>query len=79
MPGNVGLMWADGTSRAGLQDDRRFPPRHNGAAIRNVCRRFVELCRGLKLLSSDMVAIDGSRTADRTSPTGFDMKTVRLC
>ncbi|CAD6563429.1 IS1182 family transposase ISBusp4 [Paraburkholderia sabiae] len=74
---------------------------------------FVELCRGLKLLSSDMAAIDGSKfkasnsrdrnytaskidkrqeqiedsvqryldliaTADRTSPTGFDVKTVRL-
>lgn len=72
-----------------------------------------DLCRGLKLLSSDMVAIDGSKfkavnspdrnftagkigkrqqqieesvqryldmieTADRTSPTGFDVKTVRL-
>jgi transposase len=35
--------------------------RDSGAAIRNVCRRFVELCRGLKLLSSDMVAIDGSK------------------
>jgi transposase len=35
--------------------------RDNGLAIRNVCRRFVELCRGLKLLSSDMVAIDGSK------------------
>jgi hypothetical protein len=87
--------------------------RDSGVAIRNVCRRFVELCRGLKLLSSDMVAIDGSKfkasnsrdrnymtskldkrqqqieesvqryldliaTADRTSPTGFDVKTVRL-
>lgn len=84
-----------------------------GAAIRNVCRRSVELCRGLKLLSSDMVAIDGSKfkssnshdrnytaskinrrqqqieesvqryldlieTADRTSPTGFDVKSIRL-
>jgi transposase len=35
--------------------------RDNGAAIHNVCRRFVELCHGLKLLSGDMVAIDGSK------------------
>jgi transposase len=26
-----------------------------------VCRRFVELCRTLKLLSGDTVAIDGSK------------------
>jgi hypothetical protein len=109
---NVELMWLTG---------RRAPDfktiagcrRDDGAAIRNVCRRFVELCRGLKLLSSNMVAINGSRfktvnsrdknyttgkidkrrqqieesvqrlldaieTADRTGPTGFDVKTVRL-
>ena len=35
--------------------------RDNGPTIGNVCRRFVELCRRLKLLSSDMVAIDGSK------------------
>ena len=35
--------------------------RDNGAIIRKVCRRFVELCRGLKLLSSDIVAIDVSK------------------
>ncbi len=87
--------------------------RGSGAAIRNACRRSVELCRGLKLPSSDMVAIDGSKfkasncrdrnyaaskidkrqqqieesvqryldlmeTADRTCPTGFDVKNVRL-
>src|ERR1700760_4210839 len=51
---------ADRTSGAGLQEDRRLPPRQ-WPSHRNVCRRFVELCRGLKLLSGDVVAIDGSK------------------
>ena len=51
---------ADGTSDTDLKTIADFR-RDNGAAIRNVCRRFVELCRGLKLLSGDMVAIDGSK------------------
>src|ERR1700761_5197458 len=109
---NVELMWLTGRLAPDFKTIADFR-RDNGPAIRNVCRRFVELCRGLKLLSSDMVAIDGSRfkavnsrdknytagkidkrrqqieesvqryldaidSADRTSPTGFDVKTVRL-
>ena len=109
---NVELMWLTGRLAPDFKTIADFR-RDNGAAIRNVCRRFVELCRGLKLLSSDMVAIDGSKfkavnsrdrnytagkidkrqqqieesvqryldmieTADRTSPIGFDVKTVRL-
>ncbi len=109
---NVELMWLTGRLAPDFKTIADFR-RDNGLAIRNVCRRFVELCRGLKLLSSDMVAIDGSKfkavnsrdrnftagkidkrqqqieesvqryldmieTADRTSPTGFDVKTVRL-
>jgi hypothetical protein len=109
---NVELMWLTGRLAPDFKTIADFR-RDSGAAIRNVCRRFVELCRGLKLLSSDMVAIDGSKfkasnsrdrnytaskidkrqqqieesvqryldlieTADRTSPTGFDVKTVRL-
>lgn len=35
--------------------------RDNGAGIRNVCRRFVALCRDLKLFSQELVAIDGSK------------------
>jgi len=105
-------MWLTGRLAPDFKTIADFR-RNNGVAIRNVCRRFVELCRGLKLLSSDMVAIDGSRfkaansrdknytagkidkrrqqieesvqryvdaieTADRISPTGFDVKTVRL-
>jgi transposase len=109
---NVELMWLTGRLAPDFKTIADFR-RDNGPAIRNVCRRFVELCRGLKLLSSDMVAIDGSKfkavnsrdrnftagkidkrqqqieesvqryldmieTADRTSPIGFDVKTVRL-
>jgi len=109
---NVELMWLTGRLVPDFKTIADFR-RDNGPAIRSVCRRFVELCRGLKLLSSDMVAIDGSKfkavnsrdrnytagkidkrqqqieervqryldmieTADRTSPTGFDVKTVRL-
>src|SRR5471030_3165326 len=109
---NVELMWLTGRLAPDFKTIADFR-RDNGLAIRNVCRRFVELCRGLRLLSGDMVAIDGSRfkavnsrdknytaakidkrqqqieesvqryldaiaTADRTSPIGFDVKTVRL-
>ena len=109
---NVELMWLTGRLAPDFKTIADFR-RDNGVAIRNVCRRFVELCRGLKLLSSDVVAIDGSKfkavnsrdknytagkidkrrqqieesvqryldaidTADRISPTGFDVKTVRL-
>ncbi|MDP9651525.1 transposase [Paraburkholderia caledonica] len=109
---NVELMWLTGRLAPDFKTIADFR-RDNGPAIRNACRRFVELCRGLKLLSSDMVAIDGSKfkavnsrdrnytagkidkrqqqieesvqryldmieTADRISPTGFDVKTVRL-
>lgn len=109
---NVELMWLTGRLAPDFKTIADFR-RDNGPAIRNVCRRFVELCRGLKLLSSDMVAIDGSKfkavnsrdrnytagkidkrqqqieesvqryldmieTADRISPTGFDVKTPRL-
>jgi len=35
--------------------------RDNSAGIRNVCRRFVMLCRELKLFSQALVAIDGSK------------------
>jgi transposase len=33
----------------------------NGAAIRQVCNRFVTLCRQLNLLAEATVAIDGSK------------------
>jgi transposase len=68
---NVELMWLTGRLAPDFKTIADFR-RDNGPAIRNVCRRFVELCRGLKLLSNDMVAIDGSKfkavnSRDRTS------------
>jgi transposase len=35
---------------------------NNGAAIRQVCREFVLLCRRLDLFSQALVAIDGSKS-----------------
>jgi hypothetical protein len=105
---NVEMIWLTGRPAPDFKTIADFR-RDNGAVIRNVCRRFVELCGGLKLLSGDMVAIDGGNfqavnsrdrnyttgtidthqqqieeivlryldaieTADRTSPTGFDVK-----
>ncbi|MGF6933974.1 transposase [Paraburkholderia sp. UCT70] len=56
----VELMWLTGRLAPDFKTIVDFR-RDNGPAIRNVCRRFVELYRGLKLLSGDMVAIDGSK------------------
>jgi len=57
---NVELMWLTGRLAPDFKTIADFR-RDNGPAIRNVCRRFVELCRGLTLLSGEMVAIDGSK------------------
>ena len=57
---NVEVMWLLGKlvpDHKTIADFRR----DNGAGIRNVCRRFVVLCRDLKLFSQAVVAIDGSR------------------
>lgn len=35
--------------------------RDNGTGIRNVCRRFVAVCRDLRLFSQALVAVDGSK------------------
>lgn len=35
--------------------------RNNGDGIRNVCRRFVMICRDLKLFTQAVVAIDSSK------------------
>jgi len=57
---NVELMWLIGRLAPDFKTIADFR-RDNGAGIRNVCRRFVELCRELKLLSQAVVAIDGSK------------------
>ena len=57
---NVDLMWLTGRLAPDFKTIADF--RHdNGAGIRNVCRRFVVLCRDLKLFSQGAVAIDGSK------------------
>jgi transposase len=57
---NVELMWLTGRLAPDFKTIADFR-RDNGRGIRNVCRRFVELCRELKLFSQALVAIDGSK------------------
>ena len=53
-------MWLTGRLAPDFKTIADF--RHdNGAGIRNVCRRFVVLCRELKLFSQALVAIDSSK------------------
>ena len=57
---NVEVMWLTGRlvpDHKTIADFRR----DNGAAIRRVCARFVELCRSLSLFAETSVAIDGSK------------------
>ena len=57
---NVELMWLTGRLAPDFKTIADFR-RDNGTGIRNVCRRFVVLCRDLKLFSQALVAIDGSK------------------
>jgi len=57
---NVELMWLTGRLSPDFKTIADFR-RDNSAGIRNVCRRFVTLCRDLKLFSQALVAIDGSK------------------
>jgi transposase len=57
---NVELMWLTGRLAPDFKTIADF--RHdNGAGIRNVCRRFVQLCRDLKLFTQAIVAVDSSK------------------
>jgi transposase len=57
---NVELMWLTGRLAPDFKTIADF--RHdNGAGIRNVCRRFVVMCRELKLFTQGAVAIDSSK------------------
>lgn len=57
---NVELMWLTGRLAPDFKTIADF--RHdNGTGIRNVFRRFVAICRQLKLLSQGVVAVDGSK------------------
>ena len=57
---NVELMWLVGRLAPDFKTIADFR-KDNGAAIRSVCRQFVGLCRGLKLFTHAVVAIDGSK------------------
>jgi transposase len=57
---NVELVWLTGKLMPDFKTIADFR-KDNGAAIRNVCRQFLVLCRGLNLFSEAIVAIDGSK------------------
>lgn len=57
---NVELMWLTGKLAPDFKTIADFR-RDNSTGIRNICRRFVMLCRDLKLFSQAVVAIDGSK------------------
>jgi len=57
---NVELMWLTGRLTPDFKTIADFR-RNNGIGIRNVCRRFIVLCRQMKLFSQGVVAIDGSK------------------
>ena len=57
---NVELMWLTGRLCPDFKTIADFR-RDNGVGIRNVCRRFVQLCRDLKLFSQAIVAVDSSK------------------
>lgn len=57
---NVELMWLTGRLAPDFKTISDFR-HHNGTGIRNVCKRFISLCRELKLFSQAIVAIDGSK------------------
>jgi transposase len=67
-------MWLTGRLAPDFKTIADFR-RDNGPGIRNVCSRFVALCRELKLFSQAIVAIDGSKfnavnTRDRNFTAG---------
>ncbi len=57
---NVELMWLTGQLAPDFKTIADFR-KDNGPAIRDVCRRFVALCRNMHLLDDTTVAIDGSK------------------
>ena len=57
---NVELMWLIGQLTPDFKTIADFR-KDNGPAIREVCRRFVALCRNLHLLDQPLAAIDGSK------------------
>ena len=71
---NVELMWLTGRLAPDFKTIADFR-RSNGTGIRNVCKRFIAMCRQLNLFSQAIVAIDGSKfkavnSRDRNFTTG---------
>jgi transposase len=56
---NVELMWLTERLKPDFKTIADFR-RDNGKGIRNVCRRFVSMCRQLNLFTQAIVAVDGS-------------------
>ena len=68
---NVEVMWLTGRlvpDHKTIADFRR----DNGTAIREVCARFIALCRTMGLLTEACVAIDGSSQGGRLTSTTAD-------
>ena len=57
---NVELMWLTGCLAPDFKTIADFR-KDNGKGIRNACKRFVGLCRELKLFTQTLVAVDGSK------------------
>jgi transposase len=57
---NVELMWLAGRLAPDFKTIADFR-RDNGKGIRNVCKRFVAMCRQLDLFTQAIIAIDGSK------------------
>ena len=62
---NLELMWLVGRLAPDFKTLADFRA-HNGAAIKNVCREFIVLCRRWGLFTEATVAIDGRITATTT-------------
>jgi transposase len=57
---NVEVVWLTGRLMPDFKTIADFR-KDNGAAVRKVCARFIELCRQMKLFTEAVVAIDGSK------------------
>ena len=57
---NLEVMWLTGRLAPDFKTIADFR-RDNGKGVRGACRRFIELCRDMKLFSQAAVAIDGSK------------------
>jgi transposase len=57
---NVELMWLLERLRPDFKSIANFR-KDNGKGIKNVCRKFVELCRQLNMFEDSVFAIDGSK------------------